>query len=54
MARPGVTRGEVLRARQALIKAGKHPSIDAIRIELGNTGSRGTITRYVKEIEADA
>lgn len=53
MARPGVTRGEVQRARQALIKAGKHPSIDAIRIELGNTGSRGTITRYVKEIEAD-
>ena len=53
MARPGVTRGEVQRARQALIKAGKHPSIDAIRIELGNTGSRGTITRYVKEIEAE-
>ena len=29
------------------------PSIDAIRIELGNTGSKDTISRYIKEIEAD-
>jgi DNA repair exonuclease SbcCD ATPase subunit len=37
----------------ALIKAGKHPSIDAIRIGLGNTGSKATIFRHLKEIEAD-
>ena len=36
-----------------LMKAGKHPSIDAIRIELGNTGSKATIYRHLKEIEAD-
>lgn len=53
MARAGVKKGEVQRARLALIKAGKHPSIDAIRIELGNTGSKATIYRHLKEIEAD-
>ncbi|RTL46734.1 MAG: DNA-binding protein [Burkholderiales bacterium] len=53
MARAGVTKGEVQRARLALIKAGKHPSIDAIRIELGNTGSKATIFRHLKDIEAD-
>lgn len=53
MARPGIRKLEVQRARLALMKAGKHPSIDAIRIELGNTGSKATIFRYLKEIEAD-
>lgn len=53
MARAGISKGEVQRARLALIKAGKHPSIDAIRIELGNTGSKATIFRLIKEIEAD-
>ncbi|MFC6220372.1 DNA-binding protein, partial [Pelomonas aquatica] len=51
--RAGVTKGEVQRARLALIKAGRHPSIDAIRIELGNTGSKATIFRHLKDIEAD-
>ncbi|MFX1682924.1 DNA-binding protein [Mitsuaria sp. CC2] len=53
MARPGVSKAEVQRARMGLMKAGKHPSIDAIRIELGNTGSKATIYRHLKEIEAD-
>lgn len=53
MARAGITKSEVQRARLALIKAGKHPSIDAIRIELGNTGSKATIFRHLKDIEAD-
>ena len=53
MARAGVTKGEVQRARLALIKVGRHPSIDAIRIELGNTGSKATIFRHLKDIEAD-
>ncbi|EJT83452.1 Tn4652, cointegrate resolution protein T [Pseudomonas putida S11] len=37
-------------ARQALIARGENPSIDAIRIELGNTGSKTTIHRYLKEL----
>lgn len=53
MARAGITKSEVQRARLALIKAAKHPSIDAIRIELGNTGSKATIFRHLKDIEAD-
>ena len=53
MARPGVSKAEVQRARLGIMKAGKHPSIDAIRIELGNTGSKATIYRHLKEIEAD-
>lgn len=53
MARPGVSKADVQRARLGLVKAGKHPSIDAIRIELGNTGSKATIYRHLKEIEAD-
>lgn len=53
MARPGISKGEVQRARLAVIRAGKHPSIDSIRIELGNTGSKATIFRFLKEIEAD-
>ncbi|MFL1547322.1 DNA-binding protein [Pseudomonas sp. O39] len=28
------------------------PSIDAVRVELGNTGSKTTISRYLKEIES--
>ena len=53
MARPGIRKHEVQKARLALIRSGRHPSIDAIRIELGNTGSKATISRYIKEIEAD-
>jgi chromosome segregation ATPase len=53
MARPGISKHEVQKARLTLMRAGKHPSIDAIRIELGNTGSKATIFRHLKEIEAD-
>ncbi|HEY4084132.1 MAG TPA: DNA-binding protein [Burkholderiaceae bacterium] len=53
MARPGVSKSEVLKARNALLASGKHPSIDSIRIQLGNTGSKATIFRLLKEIEAD-
>ncbi|WP_377154967.1 DNA-binding protein [Roseateles sp. UC29_93] len=48
-----MSKADVQRARLGLVKAGKHPSIDAIRIELGNTGSKATIYRHLKEIEAD-
>lgn len=53
MARAGIYKSDVLQAKNRLVKKGRHPSIDAIRIELGNTGSKGTIHRYLKEIEEE-
>lgn len=52
MARGGVNKAVVLKARQALFARGINPSIDAVRVELGNTGSKTTILRYLKEIES--
>ena len=49
MARAGIYKSEVLRARDKLLAAGRNPSIDAVREELG-TGSKSTIHRYLKEI----
>lgn len=54
MARLGLGKAEVREARDALVAAGRHPSVDAVRIALGNTGSKTTIHRYLREIEADA
>lgn len=53
MARTGLTRMDVNRAGDALVAPGQHASIDAIRIALGNTGSKTTIHRYLKELEED-
>ncbi len=53
MARGGLSKGEVQRARDALRAQGTHPSVDALRIALGNTGSKTTIHRFLKEIEED-
>ncbi|MGS1012997.1 DNA-binding protein [Rhodanobacter sp. UC4450_H17] len=44
---------EVQKARDSLIAQGKHPSVDAVRVALGNTGSKTTIHRYLKELEAE-
>ncbi|QBF26813.1 DNA-binding protein [Pseudomonas tructae] len=52
MARGGINKAVVQKARQALLARGEHPSIDAVRIELGNTGSKTTIHRYLKELES--
>ena len=52
MARGGINKAVVLKARQSLLAKGTHPSIDAVRVELGNTGSKTTIARYLKEIES--
>lgn len=51
MARGGINKALVQQARRALLQRGEHPSIDAVRIELGNTGSKSTIHRYLKELE---
>lgn len=53
MARAGIYKSEVLRARAKLLAQGINPSIDAVRVELGNTGSKTTISRYLKEIEEE-
>ncbi len=51
MARGGVNKAVVQAARTALIARGEHPSIDAVRIEMGNTGSKTTIHRYLRELD---
>ncbi|WP_425508223.1 DNA-binding protein [Tahibacter soli] len=53
MARGGVYKTEVEKARNALLAQGKHPSVDAVRVALGNTGSKTTIHRHLKELEAE-
>jgi len=53
MARSGIDKQCVKQARQALIARGENPSIDAVRVELGNTGSKTTIHRYLRELEAE-
>lgn len=51
MARGGVNKAVVQTARLAILARGEHPSIDAVRIEMGNTGSKTTIHRYLKELD---
>lgn len=53
MARGGINKVLVRRARDALLARGERPSIDAVRTELGNTGSKSTIQRYLKELSAE-
>jgi DNA repair exonuclease SbcCD ATPase subunit len=53
MARGGLYKSEVQKARDALRAQGKHPSVDAVRVALGNTGSKTTIHRYLKELEEE-
>ncbi|MCE0975545.1 DNA-binding protein [Pseudomonas putida] len=50
MPRAGINKAVVQNAREALLARGVHPSVDAIRVELGNTGSKTTIQRYLKEL----
>lgn len=51
MARSGLYKSEVRKARDTLLRQGRHPSVDAVRIELGNTGSKTTIHNYLRELE---
>ncbi|WP_338486806.1 DNA-binding protein [Pseudomonas trivialis] len=51
MARGGINKAVVQTARSAIIARGENPSIDAVRIEMGNTGSKTTIHRYLKELD---
>lgn len=51
MARGGINKAVVQTARLALLARGEHPSIDAVRVEMGNTGSKTTIHRYLRELD---
>ncbi|MQA18462.1 DNA-binding protein [Rugamonas rivuli] len=53
MARSGLYKSDVQKARDALIAQGINPSVDAVRVALGNTGSKTTIHKYLKELEED-
>jgi len=53
MARAGLNKHLVQQARDAIRARGQHSSLDAVRIELGNTGSKTTIHRYLKELEEE-
>ena len=53
MARAGLYYSDVKKARDALLAQGRHPSVDAVRVALGNTGSKTTIHKYLKELEAE-
>lgn len=51
MARAGINKALVQRARDALLARGMTPSIEAVRAELGHTGSKTTILRYLRELD---
>ncbi|MFA8627188.1 DNA-binding protein [Xanthomonas campestris] len=53
MARSGLYKSDVHRARDRLRATGTHPSVDAVRVALGNTGSKTTIHRYLRELEEE-
>jgi chromosome segregation ATPase len=50
MARSGINKALVQQARDRLIARGVHPSIEMVRSELGNTGSKTTILRYLQDL----
>ena len=52
MARPGINKALVQQARDSLLARGSTPSIEAVRAELGHTGSKTTINRYLRELAA--
>lgn len=54
MANAGINKAQVKKARDALIARGKNPSIDAVRIELGNTGSKTTILKHLNELDQES
>jgi len=50
MARSGLTKSQVRTCREQLLAEGRYPSVDAVRLALGNTGSKSTIHRFLKEL----
>jgi chromosome segregation ATPase len=54
MARIGLDKAAVRRARDGLLAQSLYPSVDAVRVALGNTGSKTTIHKYLKELDEEA
>jgi len=50
MARNGLTKARIRAMRDELVAAGRYPSADAVRQALGDTGSKSTIHKYLKEL----
>ena len=53
MARTGLEKSDVKQARDSIVAQSRYPSVDAVRIALGNTGSKTTIHKYLKELETE-
>ncbi|MRW91890.1 hypothetical protein GJ699_17995 [Duganella sp. FT80W] len=53
MARSGLTKSQVKASRDQLLAEGRYPSVDAVRHALGDTGSKSTIHKYLKELSAE-
>lgn len=53
MARTGLSKEDVAHARAGLLAQGQYPSVDAVRVALGNTGSKTTIHKYLKELDEE-
>ena len=53
MARAGLEKSDVRKARDSLIAQSQYPSVDVVRIALGNTGSKTTIHKYLRELEEE-
>ncbi|WP_369987823.1 DNA-binding protein [Pseudomonas xanthosomatis] len=52
MARGGINKAQVQHARDSLLARGLKATVEAVRVELGNTGSKSTILRYIQELTA--
>jgi len=50
MARSGLTKSQVRATRERLLAEGRYPSVDAVRQALGDSGSKSTIHRFLKEL----
>lgn len=50
MARTGLTKSQVRDTRDQLLAEGRYPSVDAVRHALGDTGSKSTIHKHLKEL----
>ena len=50
MARNGLTKSQVRDARDRLLAEGRHPSVDAVRHALGDSGSKSTIHKHLKDL----
>jgi len=50
MARSGLTKSQVRTVRDRMLADGKYPSVDAVRHALGDSGSKSTIHKYLREL----